>query len=290
MFQYIVEELQRAERSSSIVTRSDAFAYLRRLGIDDFGQILLEMPNHQLYPTISALLPAMASVDVQRAWTGDDGRSLLAQTASFVRSVSYNYTRVTGRPLDGRAILDYGCGWGRIARLMYYFSDESNVIGVDPWDRSLAECSKAGLSEACFRLSDYLPVTLPVDDRVFDLIYAFSVFTHLSKRATLAAASVLRKYISDSGVLVITVRPVEYWNLTEHLIGADGVKRQIEAHATTGFAFVGHQREAVDGDVTYGETSMSFDWVRENFVGWRLRSVDRSENDPYQIYLFLEPN
>jgi hypothetical protein len=59
-------------------------------------------------------------------------------------------------------------------------------------------------------VSGYLPTSLAVGDLTFDLIFAFSVFTHLSLRATGQALRPLRKYIRPTGLLVVTVRPIDY--------------------------------------------------------------------------------
>ena len=68
-------------------------------------------------------------------------------------------------------------------RLMYFYQDPSLVFGCDPWDKSIALCKQAGLTEN-IALTSYLPEDLPYSDQLLDLIFAFSVFTRLSERAT----------------------------------------------------------------------------------------------------------
>ena len=155
----------------------------------------------------------MASADVQNAWTGENGYRLLRKTCNFVRSLSYNYARISGKQLsDASTILDYGCGYGRIARLIYYFASTEQVIGVDPWDRSIAECKAAGLGSN-FRLSEYLPDVLPVSDNSFDLAYAFpsSPTCHSARQRVLSKRFAVMR--STMGFFVLTVRPLEYWDL-----------------------------------------------------------------------------
>ena len=65
------------------------------------------------------------------------------------------------------------------------------------------------------------------------------------------------------------------------------VEELIASHRQAGFAFLPHVRAAVDGDITYGDTSMSFEWIRRAFPTARLLGIDRSLQDPYQIYVFL---
>ncbi len=286
MIEYVRQAALALENDARVTTRRDAVAGLRRLGLDDFGEVFLAMPDPAL-PKLSRLLPAMASEEVQRNWTGDHGIALLRCTSAFVRALAYNYARLTGRPLDGATVLDFGCGYGRMARLLYYFTDEDRFFGVDPWDLSIDICRQAGLTTN-FLQSDYLPASLPVGETRFDLIYAFSVFTHLSERAASAALATLRRYVADDGVLAITIRPVEYWHVDPHT--TDEQKSALGArHREEGFAFHPHNRQAVDGDVTYGDTTMTIDWIERSFPGWAVAAIDRSLEDPFQRYLFLRP-
>jgi SAM-dependent methyltransferase len=288
MLEYARSLLRQVEASLRPPSLEATLPLLRsRLGIDDFGELMFGMPNPE-FPLLSRVLPRMASEEIQAQWTGATGLYLLQQTRSFVRSAAYHFGRLTGRSLDGAAILDYGCGYGRIARLMYYFTGPGRLIGVDPWDRSIAICRDCGLCED-FRQSDYLPKDLPVGKKTFDLIYAFSVFTHLSPRATRLALDVCRRYVARDGVLLITIRPVEYWSLDASVHGLSDTTALQAAHRREGFAFSPHPRPAVDGDVTYGDTSMTTEWIAASFPRWRIAGVDRSIDDPYQLYVFLRP-
>jgi SAM-dependent methyltransferase len=286
VLEYVENIISPIERDQEVTTREIALVRLRELGLDDFGALLLSMPNDR-YPKLSGLLPQMASEEVQQNWTGGSGLPLLRLTCNFVRSTAYNFTRLTKHDLTDATILDYGCGYGRMLRIMSYFTSEKNLYGVDPWDRSLEECLKCGLTENIF-LSHYLPLDLPLGNTKFDLIYAFSVFTHTSQRATYASLNALRQYISSNGLLVITIRPVEYWNAFEGL--ADELRKDlIRRHRSEGFAFWPHNRPPIDGDITYGETSMTLDWIRQNAGRWCVAGIDRSLDDGLQIYVFLRP-
>jgi SAM-dependent methyltransferase len=286
MLEYVEDVVRLVEQDNAVTTREAALQRLRVLGVDDFGEVLLSMPN-AAYRKLSSLLPRMASDEVQRSWTGDSGLPLLRLTCNFVRSMVYHFNVITNRDLTNAAVLDYGCGYGRILRLMSYFISEKRLYGVDPWDRSLEECRKCGLTENIF-LSDYLPTGLPVGNIRFDLIYAFSVFTHTSKRATRTSLNVLRNYVSGNGLLAITIRPPEYWGTLKD-INEEGRTKTIDRHRSEGFAFIPHDRLAIDGDITYGDTSMTLNWIRQNFPSWHIARMDRSLDDGLQIYVFLQP-
>jgi SAM-dependent methyltransferase len=283
----ISQELYRIEDSlRDSTSRDELFEQLRcYLGLDDFGMLLWSMPN-MAYPKMSKILPKMATNEVQLSWTGSAGIDLLTKTTAFVRSVAHNFCKFSGTTLDNKSILDFGCGYGRIARLMYYFTNSENFFGVDPWDRSIEICRSDGL-ERNFLLSDYLPVDLPTGSRKFSLIYAFSVFTHLSDRATVRSIETLLQHLESSGVLVITIRPVEYWNLDNNARQLGVVEQQMSLHKQNGFSFLPHNCHPVDGDITYGDTSMSLNWIKATFPKAEIVAVDRSLYDQFQVYVFL---
>jgi len=246
--------------------------------LDAFGKLLLGVPT--IYPNIRAHFPTMASAEVQKLWTGASDDALLKQTVAFVRSLMLAYYRFVGDVANPH-VLDFGCGYGRIMRLMYkYFPDES-LYGVDPWDRSIDACRQHGM-RGHLALSDWTPISLPFDGP-FDLIYAFSVFTHLSEKVTEACLRVLRSVISESGLLAISIRPEEYWDYHD---GGNYAVEMKTLHGSNGFAFLTQNRS---GEATYGDTSMSFDYIRRKFADWRIVGVDWNACDHFQTVVFIQP-
>ncbi|MEJ1937061.1 class I SAM-dependent methyltransferase [Nostoc sp. NIES-2111] len=289
MYSHIQETVLRAEAAAANADLDATLAILRELSPDDFGVVLLTMPD-PTYPRLSALLPKMADEQVQRDWTGNAGLPLLAQSLDFVRSVALRFQQVTGRPLQDSAILDFGCGYGRILRLMAFFSAPDRLWGVDPWDRSIAICREDRMF-GNLSVSDYLPRTLPVGSARFDLSYAFSVFTHLSERTAKLCLATLREYVADNGLLVITVRPIEYWDVVAQVGNPDNadVEARKRDHQARGYAFSPHGRPAVEGEVTYGDTSLTMEWLRQNAPGWEIAGYDHTVTDWLQIIVYLRP-
>lgn len=291
MFTHMRQTIEKAEETAATGNLDLVLEDLRKLSLDDFGVLLLQMPA-SAHPALSRLLPKMADERVQQDWTGNAGFPLLAQSLNFVRSVALQYQRITGTSLDGAGILDFGCGYGRLLRLMSFYSSPSRLWGVDPWDRSIEIC-RSDRIPANLAISNYLPRDLPVGDARFDLIYAFSVFTHLSRRAALMALSTLRNYVGDNGLLVITIRPEEYW----HIAAASGqsvdipinVEERLREHQEQGFTFIPHQRDPIEGDVTYGDSSMTLDSLSRQAAGWRVEGYDHTLDDQHQLIVYLKP-
>ncbi|MDM0077390.1 class I SAM-dependent methyltransferase [Variovorax sp. J2P1-59] len=281
-------ELVRKELDANSHDGSRLYQILRQLPLDLVGDLLLNLgPDYE--GPLRRHLPRMASDEIQRNWTGTSGYHLLQQSCAFVRSIENNYRNFSGRSLQDATILDYGCGWGRLMRLMYKYTDPSNLYGCDPWDRSIEICRESGVA-GHLAVSDYLPSTLPFGDLKFDLIYAFSVFTHLSERAAATAMSACRKAISSDGIMALTIRPPAYWHAHQDSQNVVDRHQMLRDHDTRGFAFTPHPRPAVDGDVTYGDTSMSLDYIERNWLGWSVLGVDWQLHDPYQTVVFLRPD
>jgi SAM-dependent methyltransferase len=262
-------------------------AELRKLPLSEFGTLFFSLPRSD-YPAMSSLLPRMADQSVQKGWTGAVGDALLKGTVGLVNAGVYGYQAVTGEVLDGKRILDFGCGYGRMIRLMYKFTDVDSVYGCDPWDKSIQICKADGVL-GNFEISDYLPERLPFTGQKFDYIYAHSVFTHTSERATKAALTAIRQAIAPRGALLITVRPIEFWAQ----LGGNNSNVQVveleQAHERNGFAFYPHNRPPVDGDITYGDTSISLEYLKSNFPFWKIARVDVTLDSPFQIFVFMTP-
>jgi SAM-dependent methyltransferase len=277
--------LSRADRLFATGLRAEAFAELRRLSVAQYGSLLLHVPPR--YQALKAALPVMPSDDVQRSWTGNHGRVLLRQTCAFVRSLETAFRRFCARPLLGATILDYGCGWGRIMRLMYRFSDPQDVYGLDPWDASIAVCRETRVLGHLAR-SEYMPDELPFAGVEFDLVYAFSVFTHLSQSAASTALRAIRRRIRTDGLLVVTVRPPDYWYVSREVPPAS-IEPLRRRHFDEGFAFLPFAMEPVGGEVLYGDASIAVDYMRRNWTEWRLEGCETNARDPYQVVAFLRP-
>ena len=255
----------------------------QNVSLDIFGRLLLEMPP--TYTNIKAFFPSMASNEDQDLWTGTHGLGLLIQSLVFVKDMISGYEAITNSDIRNAKVLDFGCGWGRLIRLLYKFVPYEQIYGIDPWEKSIEVCRAHGI-KANLAVSDWVPRTVPFDIQ-FDLIFAFSVFTHLSEKTCAEALSTLRNHISTDGLLVITVRPKDYWFV--HKKGAFA-SQMCSLHDEKGFAFIPQGNMALlDGDITYGDTSISINYLEKNFPQWKIVKTITNVEDPYQTLIFLHP-
>ena len=263
-----------------------ALRTLRQLPVDDFGELLLDVPSD--CAALRELLPRMADENVQTSWTGSSGVTLLRQSTAFIRSLVCGYREHVGPGLEGSNVLDFGCGWGRLMRLMLKYCEPDHLFGVDAWTDSIDICRNDGVLGQ-LDVSDYVPDRLPFGDERFDLVYAFSVFTHLSEKTARRCLAAIRPRMSPRSLLAITIRPVEYWGFNNDLDKGYTAEQLADMHRNTGYAFFPHNRAPIDGDVTYGDTSVSLDYIARSWTDWEIAGIDRNSVDSLQVLVFLKP-
>ncbi len=286
MFEADVPVVGRAELAAANGSVIELLDRLRALSLADFAELMWLLPMPQL-PNISGLLPRMASAEAQLGWTGKAGDELRQHTVDFCRIVALHYQAIRGRRLGGERIFDFGFGYGRIARVMYWFTNPDRYYGVDPMQQSLDICREDGVLGTFVKV-DYVPAALPSMGTSFDLLFAYSVFTHTSAHATRAGLRNLRAVAHGHSVLAITIRPVEHWNFDTSAPVAEREAR-IAEHRQSGFAFRPHNVTDSHGDHIYGENSMTPEWIEANNPEWKVVSHDRGL-DPFQTILFLVPS
>ena len=259
----------------------------RYVPLETFGAVQIDRPAYA--DRLLRALPTMPTDDEQRLWTGAAGHVLLAQSTAFVRTLPGYLPRRPGRPVEDSSVLDFGCGWGRLARLVCKFVRPSRLWGVDPWDRSIELCREHGVLGS-FRVSSWLPRDLDVPQDL-DLIYAFSVFTHLPEEVAVIALRTLTRHMSQGARLLLSIRPVEYWATHDFATLAPKAysrKRSEAEHARAGYSFAPHHLPPIEGIVTYGDTSMTVDYARRLAAPLELIAIEWAAVDSLQVVLVFE--
>jgi len=104
-------------------------------------------------------------------------------------------------------ILDFGCGCGRVLRHLAETPGPA-LYGADVYGPAVRWCARfLPLAEALENEREP-PLDLPTDH--FDLIYAFSVFTHLPPRLAEEWTDELRRVLKRGGILVLSTHGDAY--------------------------------------------------------------------------------
>jgi len=114
---------------------------------------------------------------------------------------------------DLGSILEFGCGVGRVLR-HFRVLERIRICGSD-YNATLIRWNQNNLPFAEFQVNRMKP-PLGYADETFDLVYAFSVFTHLTEELQLAWMKELRRVLKPRGYLLVTTHgEQDFGNLPE---------------------------------------------------------------------------
>ncbi len=174
-------------------------------GLSDEFYFWLITDGYNLDPIVRSYLPTMPSELIQASYTGSSGQATLREAylayEVFKRTAKSNSIDIS----KCSNILDFGCGWGRIMRFFLKDIESSALHGVDIDEAMITVCKQSNLN--CeFRVISPLP-PVPFAEEMFDIIYLYSVFTHLSEAAHLEWLDEFRRILKPGGLLIATTRP-----------------------------------------------------------------------------------
>jgi SAM-dependent methyltransferase len=148
--------------------------------------------------------PASPSPEWQAAFVGSSGVNALHEAFKFYQLIKAQALR-HGRPLDRMSrVLDFGCGWGRFIRFFMKCIAAPNLFGVDVDPEMIGFCKISGLPAQFATVPPLGPTAFEAES--FDLIYAYSVFSHLSESAHLAWLQEFSRLLRAGGLLVVTTQ------------------------------------------------------------------------------------
>jgi SAM-dependent methyltransferase len=103
---------------------------------------------------------------------------------------------------QSKAILDFGCGCGRLLRFLSRYAQEADMVGVDIEPRHIQWCS-CNLDFATFTVNQKLPPLMFPAGR-FDTVISLSVFSHLPESHHRAWKEELARVIAPGGNIIVT--------------------------------------------------------------------------------------
>lgn len=157
---------------------------------------------YRRYDVLRAVLPSLPDAQMQRNFIGSDGDRALAEAFGAYRLIRH-LAASCGRPVTRETrILDFGCGFGRTIRFFMRDVPRAHLQGVDVMPRAV-DLSRKTNPWLTFTLIPGLPPSgLPAGQ--FDLIYLYSVFSHLSEDAHNRWLTELHRLLSPGGLLFAT--------------------------------------------------------------------------------------
>ena len=106
-----------------------------------------------------------------------------------------------------QAILDFGCGCGRVIR-NWRDLEGTQVYGTD-YNPQLVDWCRQNLAFGEFGTNQLSP-PLSYEEKTFDFVYALSVFTHMPEELQFSWMEELSRILTDSGYLLISTHGEHY--------------------------------------------------------------------------------
>lgn len=163
------------------------------------------------------------------------------------------------------SILEFGCGTGRLTQYLATLAPQAAVYGCDVSAELVAQCRRR-CPRGQFLVNRWAPPLAFADAR-FDLIYSYSVFTHLSEANHRAWLQELARLLKPGGMMLHTTHSSAYvsrtayfspWSLEKY--GAPGF---LEAFLASGEGY-GYVIDHPDMP-EYGHTLIKRDYVMTNW-------------------------
>lgn len=163
-------------------------------------------------------LPGFPPEEFQRLSIGSSGAVALIDGQRFYTLIK-DYAHRLGVSIDPleTTILDFGCGWGRITRFFLKDVMAENLHGLDVMPAMIETC-KSTMQYGNFSIINPEPPT-NFAANTFDIIFAFSVFSHLAEDVHIKWIEEFSRLLKPGGILVATTQPRRFLDLCESLRG-----------------------------------------------------------------------
>lgn len=155
-------------------------------------------------------LPGFPPEELQRNTTGLSSEAALNQAYAFYEDIT-NTLGKAGRSLSADSkVLDFGFGWGRISRVFMHDVLVENIHGIDV-DPDFVELTRQLFHSDQFELCPAFPPSSYANES-FDLIYAYSVFSHLSEHACREWMTEFNRILKPGGMVAFTTRHESFFD------------------------------------------------------------------------------
>jgi ubiquinone/menaquinone biosynthesis C-methylase UbiE len=230
-------------------------------------------------------LPSFPSEEWQIHTVGLSGRAAIQEAANFMENCTTYFKKSPLWSKQEKQLLDFGTGWGRIARCFLRDFKGKNIVGSDVNPHFLKMC-RDSFSCGSFIQSEEMPPLSYTSARseqiIFpsqsnDFIVAYSVFSHLSEQASVSWINEFKRILRPGGMLAITTRGRWFFDTVEALKNQDvtgyakGLSEMFEDFSEAKKIYdagnVVHVTNELIGDGRhYGETFIPEAYVRKVFA------------------------
>ena len=294
----VLARVQSAERLGNTDLHHQVFS-----GVTDDEWWWFNTDGYRSFEILRKILPGLPDEDIQKAFIGAAGDAALGEAFKAYR-LWKDLAAKFGRPVTPKShVLDFGCGWGRVFRFFMRDVPRANLYGVDCMPFAIELCEKTNQWGQFRLISPLPPCDLP--SNTFDLVYLYSVFSHLSEEAEDLWLTEFNRIMRPGGVLIATTWPRDYIERCEGARHGDPTGTHPQSH----LAFVGAEdwlarydrgeycHDSVGGGEAlsktfYGETCIPEAYVRQQWSNrFLLREyISDTTRCPQNVIVAQKPN
>jgi len=257
----------------------DLQTLVRNLSDEEFFGLLLQSVESRVVKGVT--FPAFPDENLQANFVGSTGKDALSEAYQFWRLLKSKASEL-GRPLGETSnALDFGCGWGRYLRFLNKDIRADHLYGVDVNPEIINLCRKL---EVPGDLTAIDPVgRLPFPDDFFDIVIAYSVFTHLPEHVHVHWMQEMTRVSRQGAVCAMTLEPRRFIKFVrdEAPKGSSGWHQGLARFAPLasellsqfdagGFVYLPTGGGAYLPSSTYGDAVVPSNWIAENWKRWTV--------------------
>jgi SAM-dependent methyltransferase len=167
-------------------------------------------------PVIDGIeMPRFPHARVQRGFVGSADEQTLNEANNFWSYVKDSCASAGSPTNSSSKLLDFGSAWGRYTRYFWRDIPGSNLFGVDIDPEIVATCRYLGVPGNFQTIEP--KGKLPFEDNTFDLLIAYSVFTHLPENIANHWMEELSRVAKPGAIIAYTVEPRRFLTFVETL-------------------------------------------------------------------------
>ncbi len=162
-------------------------------------------------------LPGFPSEAIQSNTTGQSGIATLKEAFVFYQDCTETFSKL-GSPIDPKHhLLEFGVGWGRIARFFLRELPPDHIMGIDVMEEFIQICRDTFRSDNFSVCMPFPPTSIP--DKAMNFVIGYSVFSHLSEEACARWMGEFYRVLVPGGIVALTTRGRPFFDQCEGLKG-----------------------------------------------------------------------